>query len=411
MSESPASDDSMTPYQQGRAAMVVGDVTQALAFFSQAANDGEDSADFNHDYAMLYAGCWDFEAAQDRLERSLLKRPDDPRLLNNLGNVLQALLRPDQALEVYLKAEKISPMSPETAFNVGNLLEKKGEYAKAVRRYDRIVKGHPGLAIAHLHLAKGLLAVGKPAPALASVNRCLIKTPDQQEAIALKAILLRELGRDKAARDIFDYSRFIRSFELPTPAGYDCLEAFHRELVDHLETHASNRSDPFGTATHNGRHSKNILNDPVRPAAILKEWLQSIFRQYVEELPVDPNHPFLRQSFPNCRISAEAQLLDPSGFLSTHIHDAGRVSGAYYVSLPAAVVSGNERAGWLEFGNLPDGTGNTVAPEIFAVQPKTGMAVLFPSYFYHGTRPFVSNSRRVSLGIDLIPLEAGKSGR
>jgi len=396
--------DSGTLYRKGLSALSRNNVEAALDYLNQAAALGEDSAEFNHDYALVLAEGWEYEAAAERFSRAIKLKPDFTQALNNQGNTLHALGRSEEALEMYMRAEKLAPRSPEIRLNVGTLLEKQGEYSKAIRRYERVIREYPGLAIGHFNLAKALLATGQPAPALVSVNRSLKKNPNQQEAIALKAVLLMELGRPEASRELVDHGRFIRTFPMPVPDGYENLANFHQDLIKHLDAPDTKKFDPFLTATSNGLHTRNILDDPAKPVIALKDWLQDIFRRYVEDLPIDPEHAFLRQSFSPGRISAEAQLLNSSGFQNTHLHDAARVSGAYYINLPEAVKTANDKAGWLEFGHLPEDIKNSVTPDILAVQPHEGMAALFPSYFYHGTRPFVSNERRISLGIDLIAM-------
>ena len=393
-------------YQKGLFALSLNNPESALDSFARAAELGEDSPEFNHDYALALANGWEYETASKYLSRAIELKPDFTQALNNHGNVFHALGKYEQALEMYLRAEKLAPNSSEIAINTGMLLEKLEQYTKALRRYERVVKGYPGLATGHFYLARALLATGQPAKALVSANRSLQKNPHLQEAIALKAALLSELGRTDASRRLVDHERFIRTFHMPVPDGYENIAEFHKDLIRHLDAPETKKFDPFLTATSNGVHTRNILDDPAKPVLALKQGLQDMFRRYVEDLPVDPDHPFLRQAFSPCRISAEAQLLNSSGFQDTHLHDAAKVSGAYYVSLPQAVKSGKDRAGWLEFGHLPDEIKNSTKPDILPVQPHEGMAALFPSYFYHGTRPFVSNERRISLGIDLITLSA-----
>jgi hypothetical protein len=41
-------------------------------------------------------------------------------------------------------------------------------------------------------------------------------------------------------------------------------------------------------------------------------------------------------------------------------------------------------------------------PEHF-VEPRAGMLVLFPSYFWHGTVPFHEGGGRLTAAIDVIP--------
>jgi hypothetical protein len=66
-----------------------------------------------------------------------------------------------------------------------------------------------------------------------------------------------------------------------------------------------------------------------------------------------------------------------------------------------------EKAGWLEFGMPPKRLSAVSPPGIHAVKPKAGRLVLFPSYFYHRTRPFVSEQPRISIAFDVVPALSG----
>ena len=403
MIENNITSDFTALHRKGLNAFVHDDLDAALSYFEEAAELDQNSAEFNHDYALALAAGWEYEAAVKRFTRAIEINPDNAQALNNLGNVYRALAQHDQAFDVYQRAEKLAPNSADIILNVGTFLEQQGQYTKAIRHYKRVVKGYPGLAIGHFHLAKALLAIRQPDKALFSVNRCLQKNPGQQEAIALKAVLLSELGQHAASKDLVDHQRFIQTFKMPVPSGYENLNEFHADLIDFLDSPEIKKFKPFLTATKNGLHTRNILEGQAKPVVVLKNWLQDIFRQYVENLPVDSEHLFLKQTYEKCRISAEAQLLDSSGFQETHLHDAAWVSGAYYISLPEIVKKSKESDGWLEFGHLPEDIITTTDPDVISIQPEEGMAALFPSYFYHGTRPFKSNKRRISIGIDLIP--------
>jgi hypothetical protein len=84
-----------------------------------------------------------------------------------------------------------------------------------------------------------------------------------------------------------------------------------------------------------------------------------------------------------------------------HVHPAGWLSTACYIDLPGAV-SGEGRQGWLKFGQPGTPTRPPLEAERF-VKPEPGMLVLFPSYMWHGTVPFSSGERRLTIAFDLVP--------
>ena len=43
-------------------------------------------------------------------------------------------------------------------------------------------------------------------------------------------------------------------------------------------------------------------------------------------------------------------------------------------------------------------------PVVRSCPPHEGLVVLFPSYFYHRTEPFVSQEKRISIAFDILPV-------
>jgi uncharacterized protein (TIGR02466 family) len=93
--------------------------------------------------------------------------------------------------------------------------------------------------------------------------------------------------------------------------------------------------------------------------------------------------------------------LRPGGFHTDHVHPKGWLSSAFYVDTPSAVEAGG-REGWLKFGQPGIATLPALEAEHW-VKPQPGRLVLFPSYMWHGTVPFTSKDRRLSIAFDLVP--------
>lgn len=94
--------------------------------------------------------------------------------------------------------------------------------------------------------------------------------------------------------------------------------------------------------------------------------------------------------------------LRSDGFHADHVHPRGWISSAFYLDLPAAVDDGEAREGWLQFGRPGAPTSPALAAE-HMVKPERGMLVLFPSCFWHGTRPFSDPGHRLTMAFDVTP--------
>ena len=78
------------------------------------------------------------------------------------------------------------------------------------------------------------------------------------------------------------------------------------------------------------------------------------------------------------------------------------LSSACYISLPGTTAAFRERReGWLELGRPPSELGLALEP-LAVIRPEPGLLALFPSYLFHGTRPF-ADGERLTVAFDAAP--------
>jgi len=90
--------------------------------------------------------------------------------------------------------------------------------------------------------------------------------------------------------------------------------------------------------------------------------------------------------------------LQSSGYHANHVHPAGWISSALYIVLPPDL--GQEGAGYLTLGDPSSPTFKVDMPPFRTVEPKPGRLALFPSYMWHGTRPF-GQGERMTVAFDV----------
>ena len=78
----------------------------------------------------------------------------------------------------------------------------------------------------------------------------------------------------------------------------------------------------------------------------------------------------------------------------SHFHPEGVVSGTYYLSVPPV-----DNKGSIYFGVPPFAIPDPLEP-LAEVTPEEGLLILFPSYFFHGTRVAALGYRRETLAFD-----------
>jgi len=345
----------------------------------------------------------DVGGALDVVTAIIQHHPDHAEALNTLGNVLQGRQDYEGALEAYNKALKLRGDAAPIWANAGNILDELERHDEAVEHYSTALKLRPLDAPTHYYRARALTAIGQPKEAMADVEKTLSIDPVDQKALALQGVLFAMLGQHEEAQRLFDYDRFIKTFRPEPPKGFRTIEEFNAAVIAHIRNRTGLEYNPPGASTRGGWHSGNLLADKPRLIESLRAMLQQIFETYVSELPAGTDHPVLRQSYSKLHLVAQAQILESQGFLLSHIHPGGWISSAYYLAIPDEVSnSDNENAGWLEFGRPTADIKTDVKLETRCIKPQPGMVALFPSYFFHGTRPFDCDFPCISMGVYLI---------
>lgn len=136
----------------------------------------------------------------------------------------------------------------------------------------------------------------------------------------------------------------------------------------------------------------------------LRAAIVSAVEQYVHGLPeIDPRHPLLRHRRDRpIRFSGSWSVrLRSAGRHSNHVHPQGWISSALYISLPKRGPGEPHDAGWLTLGEPPENVRADLAPWE-KIEPKPGHLALFPSWMWHGTRPFAAGER-LTVAFDVRP--------
>jgi len=126
--------------------------------------------------------------------------------------------------------------------------------------------------------------------------------------------------------------------------------------------------------------------------------------RYVADLPApDPDHPLL--GFPRdrrIRFSGSWSVrLRGRGHHANHVHPMGWISSALYISVPDPRPDDAPDSASLILGEPDARLGLDMGPRAM-IPPRPGQLVLFPSWMWHGTRPF-AEGQRLSVAFDVAP--------
>ena len=247
-----------------------------------------------------------------------------------------------------------------------------------------------------------LLSRGRPEDALPFIAAQRSRDPDDQGWIAYEATAARLLDTSRY-RELCDYGRLVRTFELEPPAGWSSMAELNAAVLDALNARHRFATHPLDQSVRNGSQTaRSLLTDPDPAIQALMRAFAAPIRGYQELIGTSSAHPLSARNRGAVRFSgAWSVQLRREGYHVNHFHPQGWISSAYYVSVPDEVNNLDLMSGWIKFGE-PRFAVPGAAPEVF-VKPHPGRLVLFPSYMWHGTNPIHGSEPRTAIAFDVVP--------
>lgn len=331
--------------------------------------------DGHRQFAQLRALTGQPERASDSLEAALSTHPDSEALWITLLD--QNIAKADFAA---LDAN----VSRARAAGIGGSLDAfeaiaAGETGDS-ERADRLFALPGAPPIWHI---RHLLRTGRASAALPILDDALAG-PDPNSAWPYAAVVWRKV-KDPRYDWLVGTDGYVRTYDLtpdlpPIDRLADVLRGLHRASGPFLD-----QSVRGGTQTDGPLFSRTEPEIRALSSAVV-----GAVERYKAELgPFDPDHPLLGVARDReVRFAGSWSVsLTASGFHERHVHTKGWISSALYLVLPAQ----GDR-GVLELG-APPSTLGLAQPPIRKIEPAVGQLVLFPSWLWHGTRPFAEGER------------------
>ena len=295
----------------------------------------------------------------------------------------EALARIEEGRRLY--GEHILFVSNEAA-----VLSESGEIERADRLFDELAK----LDFANIEMwhARHLLRSGRAAEASALMDRWL-DTPDQDLFWPYAATAWRLTG-DPRSQWLEGDERLVGVYDLA-----DRLPPLDR-LAEVLRRLHVSRSEFFSQSVRGGTQTDGHLFQRIEPEIVaMREAIRAAVAGHAAQLPPpDPKHPLLRSQPGTIEFTgAWSVRLTAGGKHANHVHPMGWLSSALYIVLPPDL--GQNEAGWLTLGE-PQAQIGVDLPPFRTIEPKPGRLALFPSWMWHGTRPF-GEGERMTVAFDV----------
>ena len=406
----------------------MGHLEQAILCYQEAIKLKPDFAEAHNNIGICLHDLGRPKEAHISYKRALSLKPDYADAHNNIGNIYKDLGQVDKAILSYQKAIEINPNSFGAFDNLGAIFSELGKIKEANAAYAR-ARGHNK----DFEQAMLLLEEKKFSEAIKFFESAQIADWEEKvlecfyrnkEFDKFKEKLSTILNKNKhVLRNIAALSsHYAQNFKVadpynfcPSPLDFVCNEKIP-ELIENDQKLIKELIDDINTAEIQKRKYQYLFNGssveqsaghifkrPEKSFKKLQEALKIAIEKYFLQYEKEDNE-FIR-SFPkNINfITAWYVKMQSGGYLSSHIHEEGWISGAVYLSIPKdSGLDGQEGAIELssdgdEYPRLHDEFEKKV------ILPDVGDVIFFPSSVFHRTIPFNSNEERICIAFDVKP--------
>ncbi|MRX26986.1 tetratricopeptide repeat protein [Kangiella sp. HZ709] len=336
--------------------------------------------------------------ARNILDKVLVEESDNLQAMDTLAKISVKLGAVETA-QHYAKKLSAFTQSKQYLMSAQQVYSLAGNYQSSNAVLDILLEAmdEPS-AIVFRDKGYNNIMLGKYLEAEKDLQYSLSLDSTDQKCLALLIVC-------KQAQNKFDESRSLQLFEeltlqkeISLPNSCKTMQGYLAELVEEIYKQPTLKWEPSGLATKGGSMTENIDVTSYPALDYFKQYLHKLLGNYLDHIPQNIKHPFLKKKPKSFDIHFWAVVLSESGYVGSHIHENSWLSGAFYVQLPK-ILNGDE--GSLIFGKPHDELGFDFINEHYKVTPKEGTFVLFPSYFYHHTVPYDSKEKRISLAFDV----------
>jgi len=380
-----------------------GDLENAIEHYKKAIKKNPNYAPAHENLNMLL---WELNKNDELFssyQQQLQIEPKNYELLSSYLNLLIRAGRNEDAQQVLDSQDSLLLSLPEFISIKANLLKQQGlthEARQTIEKQFQHVTFNKNQILAYIEL----LILDKDIDlAFQFLNGMLNTHPNDQSILALLTYV-NAIANSNSSLALNNYKELIQTYDIN-----DYLQAaekdFYHELIKQLDALHKNTRAPLTQSLRGGSQTKgNLFAHDSHEISILKDFFKqsiSSYHDHSRDLP-EPYAGF-SQTCDDYRFSGSWSVrLKSGGHHHSHMHPMGWLSSVFYVDLPSVTENSDTQEGWLHFG-VPNFVPFEQKLTQMNIQPKPGLLVIFPSYFWHGTYAFNDKSNdRLTIAFDAI---------
>ncbi|HTM71786.1 MAG TPA: tetratricopeptide repeat protein, partial [Pseudolabrys sp.] len=188
----------------GLAEFQLGHLAEAADALTRAARLNPDLPNIDYNLGRVLQAQERFEDALVHYQKAVAKAPQDAEALSNLGTVLAALKRSDEAIAYYQRAVSLDPRHGDAWFNLGNALKAAERYDEAFTAYSQVLTLRPEYTAAVGSLVYVLCRLDRHREAIEYARRIIAVEPSDAGHHMNLANALAVVGRDEEALIAYD---------------------------------------------------------------------------------------------------------------------------------------------------------------------------------------------------------------
>lgn len=381
-----------------------GNVRKAQEIYDTAIRDFPKDA---HTHFMRAKFWWETGHNEDHLaaiKAAIQANGSDTALWGAYFDLLAFEGRYDKILEHLVIAREHCAFEPRLRLAEAVALSALGRGEEATKAFEALLEIDPEGIPPKRAFAEHLVKVHEFDRAARVCDQILDIDPYDQMALVMQGTAWEQSGNPKA-KWLMDYERMVIPVDIEAPVGYESRAAFFDEVRAELEKLHQMEAHPLDQTLRGGTQTNGFLfrlKNPILQQ--LKQQIEVAIQSVLDNFPNEQDHPFWGRHRGGFEFKgAWSVRLKSQGFHTNHYHPEGWFSSALYIALPDVVNDENaDHQGWIQFG-VPTAEIGLEAKAKRVVKPEIGKLVLFPSYMWHGTVPFVSDDPRITVAFDFVP--------
>ncbi len=412
----------------------LGNILKELGNLKEAELSTRKAIDLNPNYADAYYNLGNIlkelgnlKDAELSQRKSIELNPNFAEAHYNLGNLLGNLGKLKEAESFQRKAIELKPDFAMAHYNLGNLLGNLGRGEEAMIHRKKAVELKPKDERLVLGLAHDLFNKGKYELALKYLRKnesnscqslylgCLLSLDREKDFNEMYKDLSKKKSCNADIGGIVEHANIIYGKKYESPF---CNESIKYIFIDKIDKKSFSENDlneliSYNKVSKKEHRAQGLINNGIQTSGNLfdldypfikamRKALEMKIEKYKQEFK-NSGQGFINNWPENYELRSWMISMKTGGFLKSHNHEYGWITGSFYLQIPKYDNENNNDSGNIAFSYQgPRYPKKNKSFNLTVKKIETRDICIFPSSLFHHTIPFKSKEDRICFVFDLV---------